>query len=433
MELVIHSERIAISTESFPPMKQELLMLQIDERVRPVGPWAEDTILHHCTYLLDKDSSLNSFVIISLPETDIRNVLSSLTGTGLRINRCVTHVAAVAALAGQLTDEPIISCILDKSYLEILVTEKGIPYYSQISPIDDQLVDFDIIAQAVFNVRQIIDSRFNKSVKKTLIFSKEKLDIPDKLGEEKIWRPDFDFVSGGNHDIVWRFPQLIGALFVPKSFDCLPEDLRFSYLIQDINKVAVFVALSGVAILGASGLYLSNQHVKVLADFQQLDSSVENRKTELIKKMPGRDEASSVAHVLKVINSVSKEPPLDALLYSLALSVPEDVIIDEIKIDRKPDQNMQSPAEAPSPEMLSQESASQLEGHEADKAFFDMPLTVWLRFLTSGDFQQVKTRLEKTVDLLGAKFEVSNIKMEYKEDTGQGQLSCRLEILGEGV
>jgi len=429
---VIHSERILITTESFPSLKPEMLNVQLDERIRPLAPWPEDIPVHYCVHLIERSGRFNSYIVISLPERDIQKTVKPIAETGFRIQQCVPHVAAIAAFTGRLTDDPVLACIFDGSYLEILFAEKGLPYYSQISPLDDEILDFDLMGQAIFNVRQIIDSRFNKSVKKTLFFSKKEMALPDSIGEEEIWRPDLASLLETDHpDIAWKFPELLGAPYVSKDFDCLPSDFKTSYLIQDINRVAASLAFGGLVILGATGVYLSGQKAKVMADYQQLNSMVNSRKEKVLAQLPDEQDVRNIAEVIRVIKAVSKEPPLDSLLYSIALSVPERVVIDELKINRAETEQAEVGPGLPPPDAFTGGAQAVQHSEKNADVFFDKPLVMTLKLVTKGEFQQVKTRLEKAVDLLAMRFNVGHIKMEYREEISQGELACQLEVYGD--
>ena len=255
--LVIHSERILISNESFPPVKEEILRLQIEERIRPLGPWEENIPLHHCIRLITKGNTLGTYAIISLPQNDIERHIAAAQESKIRIRRCIPHVASISALSGRLTKEPVICCFIVSDYMEILVSEKGIPCYSQISPIDQETgIDFDVLAQSIFNVRQIFSSRFNKNIEKLLFFSKEATNIPEKIGDEAVWKPNLDdFIIKGDKGLFWRYPELVGAPFVPDDFDCLPKDLKRAHQLQDINKRVASAALAASLALGFSGLF----------------------------------------------------------------------------------------------------------------------------------------------------------------------------------
>ncbi len=413
-------------------MNQELMKLQLDERIRPLGPWTEDTALYHCVHTIQSTGNLNSYVIVSLPEHDIQKIIELAIEAGMRIEKCVPHVASIAALMGRLTKEPVMACIFNNTYLEILVAQKGIPYYSQISPLDDELFDVELIHQAILHVRQIIDSKFNKTVKKTLFFNAKDIPLPDHFLKEEVWRPNLDnFVKGAKADVVWKFPELIGAAFVSKDFDCLSPELKSSYLIRDINKAAVSLALGGLIILGATGNYLSVQKDKVQVKYEQLTTTIKKRKEEVLAKLPEKEEIKNFKQIVRVINEVAKEPSLDTLLYSIAASVPEKVIIDQLHVKRSEIQQTDTKEEIPPPEAFSGENISPDLNQQETNNFFQRPLVVTLKFLTKGDFQQVKTRLEKTVDLLGNKFQVDHIRIEYKEETGEGHLACQFEISGE--
>ncbi len=426
---MIHSERLLISTESFPPLKKDILQLQAEERIRNLGPWNEDTPLSHCIHLREKGSSLNSYTIISLPQSDIEQNLNAAQDANIRITRCVPHVASISALTGRLTHEPVMACFLAMGYLEILVSEKGIPYYSQISPIDPELgLDLDLLSQAIFSVRQIISARYNKEVQKVLFLSKEEGPLPDKIGEEEVWQPQLkDLVGEDDEAFFWKYPELIGAPFVSKDFDCLPKQLKTTYLNQDLNKAVAGVSAAGLILLGASSFFLVNERSKALSRYNRLYSATLAKKAHVDTRRPRADELQKLTQIARVWESVRKEGPIDKLLYAIASHIPENVVIQEMSVKRKGDEGgHEETQEIPPPEHFVSPKSPGMESDSSDKAFYQRPLVVHLELYTQGEFQEVKTRLQRAVNLLGRKFAVSNVTMKYQEDQDRGYLHCDL-------
>lgn len=433
MDLVIHSERILISSESFPPSKKDILDLQIEERIRPLGPWTEDIDLSHCVHLQEKGGSRNSYIIISLPGQDIQKSLTPLTGSGIRVKRCIPHVAAIAALSGRLTDEPVISCFLAGGYLEIIASEKGIPYYSQISPQDNEEVpDFEMIAQAIFNVRQIMDSRFNKSVKKLLFFSRNRIALPEFIGQDKIWFPELDhLILKGQKDLVWQYPELAGAPFVNEDFNCLPSNLKSACFVQDINRSAAAFAAAGTLVLAVAGAFLDQDHARALAGYEKIYAQVKAQKEAIVPRIPNPEETANFSTLLKVWEHIATEPSIDSVLYIIARQLPENVVIR--KLDAKRTGKVKAgPPEAgqglPPPEKFISGEAAPTSREPDHQAFYERPLLLNLQLFTTGSFQEVKTRLQKSVSMLGSRFDLGNIRWEYREETGQGLLICSIFI-----
>ncbi len=436
MNLVVHSERTLISLESFPKMKREILELQVEERIRPLGPWPEDISLFHCMHLLNTGSTTNSYVIVSLPEQDISTYIEQVQDEGVRLNLCVPHIVSISALTGQLTEEPVMACFLANGYLEILVAEGGFPLYSQISPLDDKgYMDEDLLAQAIFNVRQIIGAKYNKNIRRLLYFDKKNTNLPESIGEDKVWYPEPGFLANPQQrKLVWKHPELIGTLFVHKDFNCIPLSLKTSYIIQDINKAAAAFSLAGILILGGSGLFLSAEHAKAQARYRNLFTKLQMQKEQIASRMPSRTEIKNVSQIAAVLQELAGEPSIDALLYQLAKDIPEGVLIETLKAERVPTQKAQlqgGEEEVPPPDKFTEPlpiPESSVEKKEND--FFKNPLVVHLRLLTLGDFQLVKKRLENAADMLARDFDMTNVRFGYVEKKNSGHLECDLTISG---
>ncbi len=385
--------------------------------------------LSHCMHIREKGTSLNSYTIISLPQSDIEQNLRAAQDANIRITRCVPHVASISALTGRLTNEPVMACFLAMGYLEILVAEKGIPYYSQISPIDLELgIDLDLLSQAIFNVRQIINSRYNKEVEKILFFSKEDDPLPDKIGEEVVWKPQLKGLMGEDDQaFFWKYPELIGAPFVTEDFNCLPKQLKAIYLIQDLDKAVAGVSAAGLVLLGASAFFLVNEQAKALSRYNRLHSATMAKKAQIDTRMPRAEELQKLTQITRVWESVKKERPIDTLLYAIASHIPKNVVIQEMSVKRKGDVGRhEGHQEIPPPEHFVSPQRTGMESDAGLQAFYQRPLVIHLELYTRGEFQEVKTRLQRAANLLGAKFTVSNVTMKYQEDQGCGYLHCDL-------
>ncbi len=410
------------------------MKLQIDERVRPIGLWAEESTIHHCIHLLEKGSGLNTFTIISLPQRDIERAISPFSDLGARVKSCIPHVAAIAALTGCLTDEPLIACFMAKGYVEIIAAEKGIPFYSQISPLDEEMDDPEIMAQAIFNVRQIINSRFNKNVKKLLLFGRKSHYTPDQLGSEKIWRPDTKKILKEEHqDLFWIHPELVGTLFTDKDFNCVPSSLKKTYIIQDINRAAAAIALCGAVALSGSGFYLKQETARLRAKYNLLETKVREQDNRISKKMPDAKVIERVAKILKVKQVISQEPSIDDLLFKISERIPDAVVIEELKAKREELHNPKTneASQVPPVESFTGQLPAQDKDVVQPSQFFQMPLVVSLKLASTGTFQQVKARLEKAAQMLGNDFYLSDINLEYQEANNLGLLTCRF-VLKEG-
>ena len=410
-------------------MKQDILNLQVEERIRNLGPWNEDAPLYHCMHLAEKGNSLNTYTIISLPRSDIEKNLSAIQGSHIRVTHCIPHVASISALTGRLTHEPVMACFLAMGYLEILVAEKGIPYYSQISPLEHGLgLDLEILAQAIFNVRQIISTRYNKRVGKLLFFTKENVQVPEKIGDEEVWRPELKgLIPPESEPLFWKYPELIGAPFVSRDFDCLPKQLKTTYIFEDLNKAVAGLAATGLVFLGASAFFLTAEHSRALARYNRLYSVTQTKKEKIVARIPESHEVQNLSRIARVWKSMNEEKPVEQLLYSVARHIPENVIIHEMSIKRQGSQNEPNNSrEIPPPEQFTNPQETNTKTETTAHAFYQRPLIVHLDLVTTGSFQEVKTRLQRAAHQLGRGFVVSNVTMKYQEEKGLGNLTCDL-------
>ena len=407
----------------------------MEERIRPLGAWSEDVPLFHCIHLLKQGHSNNTYIVVSLPEQDITNQLEVLQQEEIRLDGCVPHVASIAAFTGQLTHEPVMACVLANGYLEILVAEKGVPLYSQISPLDDDgEVDLVLLEQAVLNVRQIVDAKYKKIVKKLLYFDKNEENLPENIGKIKIWYPKPKFLANREqYQLAWKHPELVGTVFVHNDFNCIPDRFKKFYFIQDANRVATAFSIAGIILLGCSGIFLSSQYDQALTKYQKLNNSIQTTKEQILRKMPSPKDIKNLREIASVLEELFREPTIDSLLYHISRNIPEGVVIEDLKAERwgATGENGQPnhPTDVPPPDaFVASTNQGEAESGQLDQSFFRTPLVVQLLLLSQGDFQTVKVRLEEAADLLAKDFNLKNVKFSYKEDQEAGHLECELRL-----
>ncbi len=430
--VVFYSERLLVSKESFFATKKEILELQIDEKMRLIGPWAEGTRVKHAMHLLSKGEQQNEYIILSLPENDIENVVNQLSND-IRIKKCSVHVAAIASIVGKLTDELILSCFLANGFLEIIVSEKGIPYYSQISPLEILPTDdLSIISQAIYNVRQIIGSKLNKSVKKTIFFTRQLDEIPRNIQNEDIWIPDVSkLVKNDNEGLFFKYPELFGAIFVSNDFDLLPKKLKQTYLFQDINKVATSIALVGSIALGISTPYLINKKNNQLITYQKLYQKVQQEKRTIQKQLPTIEQTQEINNLLSLWNNIQNEPSIVNILLDISKSIPQEVILDHINITRQAiskdiAQNSNDDININALEYGLDNSSNMENSINAKHNLLDTPLSINITFFSQGSFRDVKNNFEETTIRLGKFFDLKEVNWSYKEQEKSGILNCKI-------
>ena len=423
---VIPSERILISREAFPPLPKEILSLQVDERIRPIGPWPEGIDIHHCLHLLSKGIRQNEYATISLPAADVEAATSLAAAARFRLQAAVPRAAAVAGLVSKLTDDPVLCCFLAEGIFEITAVEKGAPFYSQIAPIDDPgILDDKLVEQTIFSVRQIIDSRFRKSVKKTVFFNRYGHDVPDKIGETQIWKPDWSrVIQTEQPETISRYPELAGALFAHKSFNCLPPAWQNACRICCLNRLAATAALAGSLALCLSGIYLHGKENKLISQYDRTLQEVQAYKAAINEVLPDKEATDNLSRLLHIWQRAEQQPRMEKVLMDISGCLPESVAIAEFKTEREKAQNSM---EKRGPEPAGEDGIpGQPKG--AAPEIYEAPLVMHLFLTSKGNFQEIRTRFEKSIAGLKANFPVTGIQWIYKEDKRTGVLNCRLNL-----
>ena len=407
--------------------------------MRAIGPWPEGTMVKNALYLLSKGEQQNEYIIHSVAEKDIESVLEKIP-ENIRIKKCTTHIVAISSIVGKLTNDVVMSCFLTNDLLEIIVSEEGLPYYSQISPLDTlTLDDPSIINQTILNVRQIVSSKLNKEVKKTIFFSRhiEEEKVSKLFSNDEIWKPDISHIIEEGQELFFKYPEFFGTLFIPKEFNLLPKHIRQNYLFQDINKTAAAFALVGTIALGLITPYTINKKRQAQAQYEQIYKRVKREKRELQKQLPSTDKTNQINKLLDIWNNIQKEQTLSSILIKISKALPNEVVVKEIKIARETSkQTQESPESGLEHSFIDEESQDNANSKNENTTIEPIDsqqnnttnenMIMELSLFTNGEFQEIKDNFEKATIALGNYFNLQDIKWNYKEDKKSGILNCKI-------
>ncbi len=437
--LTFFSERTLITNDTFVSAKRDILELQIDERVKNVGPWADGTRLHHSLFLLSKGERQDEYIVLSTPELDIERVVDDFSG--FRIKGCFPHIAAISALVGQLTDEAVISCFLSRGLLEVIVSKDSIPYYSQISPFDiGEGLEFEVLAQTIFSVRQIIGSKLKENVKKILFFDRNFTSYPEKIGSESTWNPDLsNLIKAGDETLFYRFPDLLGTIFCDKNFDCLPASIKKKYFFNDLNKAVTTISATCSIFLALALPKLNTELKSSLENYQKVIESIRNEKLNIEKEIPSHQDTQKLQEIIGIWNEIQEEPNLSTALIDISSLLPDKVIIAHMKIEREgpkgqEDMTEEGVKEISEPDEIIAEEINDVGPEEnilKDEKLIGT-LKMHLTLFCQGDFHKVKNKFEQTISSLKQHFRVKKIKWGYQEEKDSGLLYIEIPIEKDG-
>lgn len=441
LSLVVHSSRTYILCEAFPNVKQDVLILQINDRLRQSGIWLGGTEeLLHCIRPLAVHDGRKMYSVLSLPKDDLVPFLSLGLRQEIKLQTVTPAVAAISAFLRVVTHEPVLAaCFLDKG-LELIVAQNGVPLHFQfIPPGPEGRLDEAMITNAFDIVTQTVKRTHDFEIKKIVTLGPNSYLCPETIGGYSIWVPDWsDFFKTNEPSLIPLYPELFGAYFVDSAFDFVPALWRLSWRIQTASKwMAAAAAVGGIIFFGA-GLYVDKAiNPRLQSEMIARKRVVLQERDALQKVLPQNSERDALQKFVDLMAKYERQPRLDAMMLELAQALPEGVIISELKIERGqvPGSSAQTQAMQPaSAPMQTQGGTSHEVTDPGVQGLLDRPLEIKLGLYTSGDYGQCKDRFSGVVRAIQCKgmFTVDDIHWEYNERAGQGWFLCRLLRRDEG-
>lgn len=438
--LVVHSRQTYILYEAFPNVKHDLLILQINDRLRNSGLWSEGPGgLAHCIRPVSGHDGRSIYSILSLPRDDLEPFLALGLRKALSLRAATSAVAAISAFLGVITHEPVLAaCFLDEG-LELIAAQHGIPVYLQLVPpgpegqFDGDMIakTFDIVFQTVRRVHEI-------EIKKIVILGPNRHLCPETIGEYNIWTPDWDaFFKTDEPSLIPLYPTLFGAYFIDSAFDFVPASWRFSWRIQTASQWMAAAAAVGGIVFFASGLYVDKTiNAGIQSEMAARKGAVIQERDALQKILPQGQERDTLQKFVDLMARYERQPRLDAMVLALTQALPEGVSISELKIERGQAQGngAQPQAAQPAPAQMHNQGGVSTEASGTDaQGLLDRPLEIKLDLSVSGDYGRCRDRFNEATKAIqcSGMFKIQGIHWEYDEKAGQGRFSCLL-LWGDG-
>jgi hypothetical protein len=435
LSLVVHSRQTYILHEAFPNVKHDLLILQINDRLRQSGLWAAGPGgLAHCIRPVAGHDGQRLYSILSLPKDDLGPFLSLGLRKGVRLRAATSAVAAISAFLKVITHEPVLAaCFLDEG-LELIAAQNGLPVYLQFVPpgpegrFDGAMIanTFDIVLQTVRRVHEI-------EIKRIVILGPNSHLCPEAIGEYSLWTPDWGaFFKTDEPSLIPLYPALFGAYFIDSAFDFVPASWHLSWRIQVASQWMATAAAVGGIIFFTAGLYVDETiNAGLQSEMAALKGAVIQERDALQKVLPQGSERDSLQMFVDLMARYERQPRLDTMMLALTQALPEGVSISELKIERgqaqgngaQPQAAQQAPVQ-----MQTQGGASQEANGSGVQGLLDRPLEIKLVLFASGDYGQCRDRFNGAAKAIqcGGMFTIQDIRWEYDEKAGQGRFSCLL-------
>uniref|UniRef100_UPI00404B1286 hypothetical protein n=1 Tax=Dissulfurimicrobium sp. TaxID=2022436 RepID=UPI00404B1286 len=435
LSLVVHSRQTYILYEVFPNVKRDLLILQINDRLRQSGLLAERAGgLAHCIRPVAGHDGRSLYSILSLPKDDLEPFLAFGLRKAVRLRAVTSAVAAISAFLGVITHEPVLAaCFLDDG-LELIAAQNGLPVYLQFVPpgpegrFDGAMIanTFDIVLQTIRRVHEI-------EIKRIVILGPNSHLYPETAGEYNIWTPDWGaFFKTDQPSLIPLYPALFGAYFIDSAFDFVPASWRLSRSIQVASQWMAVAAGVGGIIFFTAGLYVDKIiNARLQFEMAARKEAVIQERDALQKMLPKSSEMTSLQMFVDLMARYDRQPRLDAMMLALTQALPEGVSISELKIERGQAQGngVQAQAAQQAPvQTQTQGGVSQETPGSGIQGLLDRPLEIKLGLFASGDYGQCRDRFNRAAKAIqcGGMFTIQDIRWEYDEKAGQGRFSCLL-------
>ncbi len=436
--ILLHSPQASIIQDYFPRARSEVLKMMLDERIREEGYLSADATFAHAFKITGQANGKQQLLVVSLPSTLVDRALQ--TAEALRVKRLkgITSVqAAIAVLAGKISEQPVLSVTIRNGSCEFLICHQGLPILLQASPAEKDPQEFSAtLMQSMKAVVQRAERSHGIRVSRVM-FLGQGVDYSAVVEQGfQVLKPDFSpFVTAENPADLTRFPEFAGVLLQDRHMDYLPGSWRMAYRLQD----ATCLMAMGAAVAGIVLLSISANMQKELKQYKELYQRQMQQVTDYSRKLkamlPPEKEVQHIETIMDYWKKSTDEPRIDDILKRIANALPQSVRIKGFDAHRDhasqqhqdqgklhPPANTVPGSDAPG---LTQQTASlhntRLSGS---------PVTFEMNLTTSGNFTEARSRFQQTVERLGKWFELSDINWKYHENSNMGTMECKFHTKG---
>ncbi len=423
LTLSIISRQIYVIREQFLNVKPDILSMQVDDRIKKLGVFSGSEGLVTQYKIIEKTPNSLLLSIIVLPSAELdEHLLSMHQFQPPRITKLCTQPASLAGLIGSLTDEPVLSMIIGDQELYILVSQRKIPFYTQLVPLEsNSRQNLSMAFQNIELTRLNIKRLFGIEIKKVIALGPRRNLYPEIVEDATLWNPDWDKVLGTARDKdLLEHPCLFGGYFADKAFDLVPWSHRMAWVIQD-----AMVMMSGGLLGGAIclGLLTINTHSKAQRLDRVLDQKLAMVKAEVKRVegiMPFGKEAEIANKLFELKSQTEQQPRIDEILKALSVSIPKGVYLLNMDVSREP-------ATDPNPRPVQATALTEKSRKEDDpEHILNQKIVVSVKLVTNRGFSQTKRLFEDTLSALESFFVLKNVKWIYSEKANRGTLNLLL-------
>ncbi len=437
--ILMHSPQTSIIQDYFPGHRPEVLEMMLDDRIREEGFFGADASFSHTFTVTASSGKKKQILAVSMPSHMVETAFDIAEETNVRRLRSVTPVpAALAALMGSVTEEPVMAVVMRNSSCEFLVCHHGLPLMMQASPVEHDAPD---VSDRLFESMKMVAGRMKKTHNMDLrkvLFLGHGVDYSSMITHGfHVMKPDISrLVSAEEPADLSRYPEFVGVLLSGHGLNYVPQSWYWSYRIQDVAFYAGLAA--GLAALFMSFLSV-DMHREVVAYrtlYMKQRQKVSQASVQVLGMLPESSEKAGFEKLMGYWKQNRQEPRMDETLIKIARALAPGTDIDHFKSCRKDtssaDASSSSPlpvpaASAPPPAAMGVEPAVSGQAGPDDTAT-GTPMMYEMDLITTGDFRDARARFEHSIENLRKWFVITDITWKYDQNSSQGTMKCRFKI-----
>ncbi len=436
IHLTLEANDAAVLVEEFPEVKADILDLQIQNKLDQLALFNMGEVVSTSYALLEKRRQKQLLSIIAQPEHLTEKGIQVVTaGLKVDLQSCTPAVAAIAALLKQLGPEPFIVLLVGRLSAYLAGVRNGIPLFLQSVPLSATAeVESGVAAHAIGFGRQTLQRDFEIDSCRLVCLGEGRESFDFEGLDEENWIPDWNHCLAAEGNDIVRYPALFGSLFVESNFSMLSVEYARAGQLKKLS--SLLTVMAGLACIVLATLsYLNMEKLKPL----QIRLDVEKRELsrdvgDMRRITPDSDTVERVKVYMDIMDKVAAEPSIAMVLRDIAISLPDKVLVDDLRITREAgssavedDPMMAVPP--PGMDAMPDEPGISVAGSPAEQ-LLTQQVVVSLTCRSVGEYSLVKARFDETIKGLAAHFSLRNMDWDYSEKEGIG--SFRGELLLEG-
>ncbi|BHH84480.1 hypothetical protein [Desulforhopalus sp. 52FAK] len=414
-------------TDTFPKLKPELLELQIKKRFSDLGIAMDPSrLLPKSKAIPGKSSSINS---IFISQEDLDQNLSAISAmAGLRNCSLIPAAASIAGLIKTVTEKAVLIFLMGERFSHVLVVKNGVPIYNQsLAQTGPGQVEEALIPNAVDFARVTLRKDHDIDEINIVCLGKrrESIDLASLDIEE--WHPDFSkAITTTETDYILRHPHLFGGYFAEPAYNFIPKEFRQIWKVQNFSRiVAITAGLTAVALL-AGWFYFQPALKKQRSQYLTATTELKEKKDTIANRMPQTTMLNNFERLVNIRTKAKDDFRLDILAKDLSESLPSQVRVTELIIQRKTTQTNENVDLALTPDPAIPEDEPTDGSLSLPEKTQSKPFSMALTCHSTGSYSEVTTRFEKTAVALNDSFGVEDLTWSYREEDKVGTLYCNL-------